>query len=196
MRRPRPVSAAVRERRDVVREQRVVAAALADREHAARRATRAAWLSLAAAAAGWSVAVAGAAWFASDPRVVDLPWLVGGGGRFGAAGVLAQVTVSRGDLVSFAAAVTALPVVLGVLGLVRTARPAGLRRATAPSLWSWAAVVGAVALVPNVLGCYAVGYASGGYHDLLLVPAAWPPLASAGCLFLGAAAAERRRRRR
>lgn len=137
------------------------------------RAARRARVILVCAGVGFVAAVAVAAWLAARPDVVDLVWGIGYGGRFSHS--LVTFAVSRGDLLPLAAALTGLPVVLAVVGVVRTppaGRP-GARPALGLSVWSGVAAMGALGAAPNVVGCYLLSYhrADG---DVMLLPELWP----------------------
>lgn len=125
-------------------------------------------------AAGWLVAVAGAAWFASTLDRGALTWGLAWGGRGGGS---AWDTALVGDeLVPVAATVTGWPVAVAVVGTVLARRPLQADRGRGlPTSWSVAAVVGTIATVPHVLGCYAVSHASG-TSEWIVLPMLWPQL--------------------
>jgi hypothetical protein len=177
VKRPRRVSDEERERRRLARQAAPLATMTAVDPAQTRTAVRRARAALAFTVAGWVVSVAGAAWFASRPGVVDLRWGFAVGGRFGH-GSLVDLDIDRGNLVALAAGVTALPVLLGVLGLWRTPARAreGRRAASRTSAWSGVAALATLAAVPNVLGCYALSSLTDRRSEWILIPMFWPQL--------------------
>lgn len=194
MKRPRPLPTRLRAERRRRREQRRWDEFDAVDPAVTRRSVRRARAALVGAVAGLVVAVVGASWFASAAGADELRWGLGLGWRY-SGGLVADIAVSRQDLVCLAAVVAALPVAVAVVGLLRTparARP-GRRAATSTSGWGYVAMVLTLGAAPNVLGCYAVSHAVGPDSELMLLPMIWPQLGFF-VLFFGAAWALTRRR--
>ncbi|HEY3547790.1 MAG TPA: hypothetical protein VGK17_17090 [Propionicimonas sp.] len=175
MKRPRAASQATKVARRAAGNARRARRSVAPDPDRTRRAVRGARIALAITVAGWAVAVIGAAWFARQP-VDELSWGIAIVGRgSGPHRPLFTLVISRSDLVALAGLVTALPVGVAVVGLLRTPPNAseGRRAAILTSVWSFLAVWMTYLAVPNVLGCYAASLA-GATGDLALLPMWWP----------------------
>ncbi|MGN8244453.1 hypothetical protein ACTHAM_001356 [Cellulomonas soli] len=151
------------------------------------RATSRARLAVWVAVGGWCVGVLGAALLARDPNLPDLRWGLAFGSRGGDS--VLELHVSRVWVVPFAALVMTVPIAMAAAAVMWTRElacevPSFRGQRLRPSRWCTASMGAVLALLPNVLGCYAVSRHHGS-PDVMVLLMLWPQFTF--LVFVGAA---------